>query len=161
MFRKLTLAVLSLFILIYVLARLIPVDPQEQRPGLRLSGDLAINEPANWEFLTPGTLIYVQTDTWYGIPHSVTTTSFVHAGQLYVPCRECAGKRWSNLVARNNLVLVKVQGTLYPRQAVRITDPETRAAVFGRSDIPDSLYLFRMDLFRKDLFPLDQSDSAT
>ena len=49
------------------------MDPKDRRPGLGLSGDV-VNEPINdWSFSDEYQQIYLETQTWYLIPHSVTT----------------------------------------------------------------------------------------
>lgn len=63
---------------------------------------------------------------WYGLPHSVTTTSWVNRGELYVPCRTCSEKRWAAVVDGNPDVRVKIDGRLYERTAIRITDDTER-----------------------------------
>ena len=141
--KKLGALILMLVALAYLAAFVVRLDPDEQRPGTRLTGEKSSNLSPDWSGLTPRELIAVQTNTWYGIPHSVTTTTFVVDGELYVPCARCPEKRWPENVAEDNRVVIQVQGKLFDRRAVRVTDPELRAAVFG-DRINDELYLYHM-----------------
>ena len=92
--------------------------------------------------------MFVETATWYGIPHSVTTTSWIHEGSLYVPCNECAGKRWPRNVARNPDVRIKLGDELYERRAVKVEDAQERRLAFAAltdQPMPPERWLFRMD----------------
>lgn len=127
--KKAALGLIVLLVILYGVALAVPLDPEEQRAGTRLSGALAEDQAPDWSSLYGGPKkIWVQTRTWYGIPHSVTTISFVHQGQLYVPCgRNCDTKRWPRNVARDPRVVLKIDGKRYERQAVRISDESERA----------------------------------
>ena len=138
--KKLGLSLAIAIIVAYVFAVLIPVDPVEQRPGTSLSGNVVPETDVDWSFLPSRTQIYVQTSTWYGIPHSVTTTSFVDGGVLYVPCARCDGKRWPKNVATNPNVLVKVGDSLYPRSAELVTDMTVKHRILNERHQEVALY---------------------
>jgi len=137
--------------LLYGLALAIPVDPEEQRPGLRLSGQMAANQSGEWsEYAGKSRKIWVQTATWYGIAHSVTTISFEVDGTVYVPCRDCEAKRWPRNVEGNPDVTLKIDSKLYERRAVPITAPadlaRLRAALPAPPDVPrERVAIFRID----------------
>ncbi|NQZ97782.1 MAG: hypothetical protein HRU01_14825, partial [Myxococcales bacterium] len=59
--------------------------PKDHRPGLWLSGDVIEMPVSDWSFSAEYREIFVETRTWYGIPHSVTTVCASHEGKLYVP----------------------------------------------------------------------------
>ena len=131
----------------YVLAIFLPIDPDEARPGTRLSGEVAEGE-VDWSFIDGVTLVTVQTSTWYLIPHSVTVTSWVAADNYYLGCGQCATKVWARHIARNPAVVVKIDGRLYEGQAFRATGSERRRALsvpLG-DDIPDADDAYRVDL---------------
>ncbi|NKC00511.1 MAG: hypothetical protein GKR90_18755 [Pseudomonadales bacterium] len=132
-----------LIILIYALLRLVPIDPVEQRPGTGLAGTLTEPMDVDWSTLASGAQVYVQTNTWYGIPHSVTTITFVDDGVLYIPCGRCETKRWPKNVASDPNVLVKVEDKLFPRRAVLITDMATKHRILDARHKDVALY--RMD----------------
>src|SRR2546428_356705 len=63
---------------------IVGLDPKERRPGLRLTGELVTRPVTDWAFTDKHPNIFVQTRSWYGLPHSVTTTATAHNGQLYL-----------------------------------------------------------------------------
>ena len=145
--KKTAYAVIGIVVLLYVAALVVPFDPEERRPGTRLSGELAADPDPDWSFLADRTKIYVETRTWYLIPHSVTTVSWASHGNLYVPCGRCDGKRWPRNVERDPRVRLKINDQLYERTAVRITKAEERRRLLGApSDEPlPDVAVFRMD----------------
>ena len=145
MLRKLVLGACAVLALACIAVLVVPIDPMGRIPGTRLAGDLAADQTPVWADYGRKT-IAVQTRTSYGLPHAVTTTSWVHDGHLYVPCARCDGKRWPRNVARDNRVRLKIDGELYDRRAVRITDAAERArilAAVGREDV-GGVAVFRM-----------------
>lgn len=147
--KKAVLIVVAVLLVAYVAAMTIPFDPEERRAGTRLGGPLAAEQDTDWSFRSLGRKrIFVETATWYGIPHSVTTNSWVDAGALYIPCNNCATKRWPRNVARDPDVRLKVDGEIYARRAVRITDDQERRrllGVLGATETPPHRWVFRMD----------------
>jgi hypothetical protein len=142
--KKIALTVIGLVIVLYLIALIIPIDPDEQRPGTRLSGDWASEAP-NWLALGERAQLQVQTHPWYGIPHSVTTTSFVVDGTLYVPCARCPTKRWPKNVAQDPQVVIKANGQLYAGLAERVTDVAILHAIFDEDHSQrDDVYLYQI-----------------
>lgn len=146
MVKKLLVLVGGLVVLAYVVLLFAPIDPLDRRAGTRLGGALAANQTPDWSG-HGRKQIAVQTNTWYRIPHAVTTTSWITDGEFYVPCARCAGKTWPRNVARDNRVRLKIDGLLYDRRAVRITDAGERARILGTVGREDTggVALFRMD----------------
>ena len=145
--KKVLLIVIGALVVFYAGALAIPVDPDEQRPGTRLSGALADDAEPDWSFMSPQQKVWIQANTWYLIPHSVTTISFVVDGELYIPCGWCDTKRWPKLVADDPNVTVKIGDKLYRRTAVKITDEQYKRRVLSAPEareIPD-VELYRMD----------------
>jgi hypothetical protein len=63
-------------------------------------------------------------------PYSVTTSHILREGLLYVPCMSCARKTWPGLVAHDDRVVLRINGELYPRRAIRVIDAgEVRSLV--------------------------------
>ena len=120
--RKIILIVVAVLLLTYAGALAIPIDPDEQRPGTRLSGTVVNDSQPDWSFLEERQKVYLQTSTWYGIPHSVTTISFVVDDELYIPCGWCDSKQWPRYVAEDPNVTVKIGERLFERRAVRVND---------------------------------------
>ena len=148
---KVLTGLIVLILVVYGLAMAIPLDPEEQRPGLKLSGELAEDQVGDWSSYGGPNKIWVQTNTWYGVPHSVTTISFATNGAFYVPCRDCDTKRWPRNVARDPRVRLKINGELYDRTAVRITDAaelsQVQAVLGGMmgGGSAEGIAVFRMD----------------
>ena len=138
---------IALLIVAYVAAIFIPFAPDEQRPGTRLAGELVDAAEVDWSFMTEQTKIWVETKTWYFIPHSVTTVSWVTDGELYVPCGYCDSKRWPKNVDRDPDVRLKIGDKLYERRAVRITDPGEARPLLHASGLHDmdGIAVFRTD----------------
>jgi F420H(2)-dependent quinone reductase len=112
-------------------------NPDERRPGLWLDGDVAASNPQTWSFTEDTELVYVETGTWYGIPHSVTTTLVTEGGTLYVPSLYYGGgefpeqRYWNRNVARDPDVRVGIGGDIYERRATLVTDPTERRRVLA------------------------------
>jgi hypothetical protein len=112
------------------------VPPADRRPGLWLSGEVVEAPVADWSFTGAAQEIFVETRTWYGIPHSVTTVLVEHAGTLYVPSlfqtqvEFPLEKYWTRNIARDPRVRLQIEGKLYPRLAALVTDPAEYEAVF-------------------------------
>src|SRR3974377_1983850 len=106
-------------------------------PGLWLSGTVVNTPVTDWSFASQYKTDKVQTRTWYGIPHSVTTGFIVHNGQLYLTSMFAkgvpfpAGKSWVKNVIRDPHVRLKFGDNLYDRVLSHVTDPDERAAVLG------------------------------
>ena len=143
--KRVVVVLVGLVIVLYVLAVLLPVDPVERRPGARLSGDLATDQDTDWAFVEGRTRAWVETRTWYLVPHSITVSSWADGGELYVGCRDCDTKTWPRNVARDDRVRVKIGDAIYERRAVRITDPGERASILGPAADRPGFAVFRMD----------------
>ena len=143
--RAITIS-LSVLIAGYVLAIFLPVNPDEARPGTRLSGEVA-QGGVDRSFIKGGKLVTVQTSTWYLIPHSVTVTSWIADDNYYLGCGQCATKVWPKHIARNPDVVVKIDGKLYEGRAFLKTGSERRDAlsVPVGDDIPDGAEAYRVD----------------
>jgi hypothetical protein len=104
------------------------VDPEDRRPGLRLSGEV-VTEPINdWSFADEFQEIYLETRTWYLIPHSVTTVCAGLDENLYVPSIYYEGGEWPNKYWNSNVssdprVRLEMGGKIYEREAVVVEDP--------------------------------------
>ena len=107
-------------------------------PGLWLTGEVVTTPVTDWSFATQYKTDKVQTRTWYGIPHSVTTSHILHNGHLYLTSLFRAGvpfpqgKSWVNNVMRDPHVRLKFGNDLYDCVLSHVTAPDERAAVLGR-----------------------------
>ena len=115
--------------------------PRDRTPGLWLPGELVSEPVSDWSFTDAVQEIFVETRTWYGIPHSVTTVCADDGADLFVPSVYYEGggfpeaRFWNRNVARDPRVRLGIDGRLYERKAVLVTDPAERAralAAFAR-----------------------------
>ena len=143
--KRLAVVVAVLAIVLYVIAIVLPIDPVERRPGTGLSGTLAADQDPDWAFVEGRTRAWVETHTRYLVPHSITVSAWADDGKLYVGCRECDTKVWPRNVARDDRVRIKIGDSIYERRAIRITDPDERAAVLGPAAGRPGFAVFRMD----------------
>ena len=91
-------------------------QPQDVKPGLWLSGE-AVEEPVgDWTFTDDIEEIFIQTKTWYLLPHSTTIWCAEMRGELYIGSygeNEGEKKRWEKNVARNPDARLRIDGKLY------------------------------------------------
>ena len=79
------------------------IQPKDGRPGLRLSGDLVTEAISDWSFSNEYQEIYLETQTWYMIPHSVTTVCAALGEKLYVPSVYFEGGEWPDQFWNSNV----------------------------------------------------------
>lgn len=106
------------------------VDPKDRRPGLRLSGEVVTEAVEDWSFTDPHGEIFVETRTWYGIPHSVTIVCASLDGRLYIGARRPREKRWVAYVARDPNVRLEIADRIYDGRLERVEDPGEYEAVY-------------------------------
>ena len=122
-------------ILAIVVLRVVGLDPKERRPGLWLTGNVVTTPVTDWSFTDKYPTIFVETRTWYGIPHSVTTSCVSHEGRLYLTSVYREGgqfpgdKFWNRNMVRDPHVRLKIGDQLYERTLSLVTDAAERQAV--------------------------------
>jgi hypothetical protein len=104
------------------------VDPKDRRPGLRLSGEVVGTPIDDWSFSDQYEEIFLESQTWYKIPHSVTTVCAARGEKLYVPTLYFEGgqwpdKFWNANVDSNPHVRLKIGDQIYEREAVVLEEP--------------------------------------
>ena len=128
---------LRAFILLSIAFLLVSCEPQDYRPGFWLSGETEETPVADWSFTDEIPEIFVETRTWYGIPHSVTTVCVAHDGALYVPSVYTEGgefpdaRFWNRNVVRDPRVRLKIGERIFDREAVLVEDPAERSEVLA------------------------------
>ena len=122
-------------VLLLVVLRITGFEPRERTPGLWLKGNLVTSPVTDWSFTDGVSSVEVQTQTWYLLPHSVTTYCVSYNGQLYLdsfypPGVEYPhGRSWNENVARDPHVRLKIGNNLYDVTLSHDTDPSDKAAV--------------------------------
>ena len=124
-------------ILAGIVFALVSCEPQDYRPGFWLSGEVEQTPVTDWSFTDKIPEIFVETRTWYGIPHSVTTVCAVHDGALYVPSVYLEGgefpdaRFWNRNVVRDSRVRLKIGEQVFEREAVLVEDSAEWNAVLS------------------------------
>jgi hypothetical protein len=131
-----TIAVLvGCLVVLLVILRITGFGPHARMPGLWLSGELVTTPVTDWSFTDKVQNVQLQTNTWYGIPHSVNINCASYKGQLYLDSFYAAGmtyphgRSWNENVARDPHVRIRIGDKLYDRRLVVVTDPALKEAV--------------------------------
>jgi len=120
-------------------------------PGGRLAGTEATQPVDDWSFAHE--VLLVQLETRPAAPYSVTLGCIDHAGAIYVGADE-PSDRWVKHVVDDPRVRLRVGDTIYPRIAVKVTDPSewllVGRALFQKYDLEypadhEPGWLFRLD----------------
>ena len=120
-----------------VTLRIVGLDPQDRRPGLWLKGEVVTQPVTDWSFTDQYPNIFVQTRSWYGLPHSVTTTITAHDGKLYLTSVYRPGGRfpddrlWNRNIMRDPHVRLKIGDRVFERTVALVTDPAEKDAVLA------------------------------
>jgi hypothetical protein len=138
---------------------IVGLDPHERRPGLWLRGEPMATPVTDWAFTDSYPTIYIQTRSWYLLPHSVTITCVAHGGHLYLTSvfRQGSefpeGKRWTSDVMRDPRVRLKFGNQVLDATVSLVTDPaertaalEAKARKYPGQRVPETstVYLFRV-----------------
>ena len=124
-------------------------QPSDERPGLGLPGVVAGEYAEDWSFTDDVEEIFVETQTWYFIPHATTIWCVALGGELYIGSYGEARKYWEKNVARAPDARVSIDGMIYEVRVDPVTDSDLVArldealnrkydmeAVFGDDDPP-------------------------
>ena len=128
-------AILVCVVLLLIVLRITGFGPHGRIPGLWLTGDLVTTPVADWSFTSNDPTVEVQTNTWYMLPHSVTTFCVAYQGRLYLTSVYHAGleyphgRNWNANVARDPHVRIKIGDKVYDRTLFYVTDPAEKAGV--------------------------------
>lgn len=120
-----------------VVVRLVGLDPRERWPGLWLTGEAATAPISDWSFTDGYQTIFVQTRSWYGVPHSVTVTCTAHEGHLYLTATYAPGQEfprdrlWNRNVVRDPHVRLKIGTKLYDGTLALVKDAAEKDAVLA------------------------------
>jgi hypothetical protein len=105
------------------------IDPEGERPGLGLTGEVHQQVVEDWSFTEDSGEIFIETVTSYWIPHSVTAWCVTVGDELYVSADYADKKKWVANVARDPKVRLKIKGKIYQQKLVPVTDPATIDAI--------------------------------
>jgi len=114
-------------------------EPKDVRPGAWLSGDPAGEPVDDWGFSDPIEEIFIQTRTWYGIPHSTTIWCATVDGNLYVGSYGDEKKAWEKNIARNPAARLRIDGILHDVTLTEVKDAALSAEL-------DAAYAHKYDM---------------
>ncbi len=125
-----------------------PVGPI---PGGKLSGEAA-SQPDDWSFSDEFKNIQLETDP--DDPYSVTVWCATQQGQLYIVAARGTESRWASNLVDDPRARVRIDGRLYDRRGVQVTDAEETDSVLDMFvakydfDLPSEEERARAILFR-------------
>jgi hypothetical protein len=135
--KRLPVAALALLVFLVsglVALRIVGFEPRDDRPGFWIKGQLVTTPIADWSFTDRFVEIYVETRTWYLLPHSVTISCTAHNGRLYLTSTYSEGgefpsRYWNKNVVRDPRVRLKIGNQLFERTLSLVTDVAEKEAV--------------------------------
>ncbi len=119
-----------------IVLRVVGLEPRERQPGLWLTGEAVATPVSDWSFTDAHQTIFVQTRSWYGLPHSVTVSCTAYQGRLYLwsvypPGLEFPGRRWNQNFLRDPRVRLKIDARVYDATLALVSDPAEKDAVLA------------------------------
>ena len=114
--RKPTRSTPKTLLLLCVALAALACQPEDEQPGLWLSGEEVSQAPPDWRFTDEIEEIFIETRPWYGIPHSTTIWCVEVDGILYIGSYGEEKKAWEEAVAGNPRARLEIEGLLYPVQ---------------------------------------------
>jgi len=118
-----------IYAIVMVLTAACAIDPEDGRPGLRLTGEVHRQAIEDWSFTEDSGEIFIETVTSYWIPHSVTAWCVTVGNELYVSADDADKKSWVANVARDPNVRLEIKGKIYEQKLVPVADPTTIDAI--------------------------------
>jgi hypothetical protein len=158
------LAVVSLFAVALITLRVTGLEPRyidpatpafaesnrTAGPGLWLKGEVVKEAVTNWDFINQvnhpvrGNSIMLETQTWYGIPHSVTVNARPRGEDLYLSGSAQGDrlenefpyeKRWWTNIERDPRIRMKIDGKIYEATVALVQDRAEVAELYGRNPV--------------------------
>ncbi len=128
-------AIVVVLLVALIVLRVVGLDPKDRRAGLWLTGEVVTTPVTDWSFTDKYPNIYVQTQTWYIVPHSVTTGCTAKDGTLYLTSIYRPGqqfprdKAWNRNIVRDPRVRLKIGDKLYDQTLAQVMDEIEKDAV--------------------------------
>jgi hypothetical protein len=114
-------------------------QPEDVRPGAWLRGDAAGEPVDDWGFTDHIEEIFIQTRTWYGVPHSTTIWCATVDGNLYVGSYGDEKKTWEKNIARDPAARLRIDGILHDVTLAEVKDAALNAEL-------DAAYTHKYDM---------------
>ena len=123
-------------------------------PGGSMSGQLVAEPVTDWGFIVERDTVELEVNP--DAPRAITTWVVGYGGQPFIPSGFGARKTWTAQLAADGRAVLRVDGKLYERQAVRVTDEELleelRAVLIRKYDLEpegnfsgSETWFFRLD----------------
>jgi hypothetical protein len=117
-------------------------QPEDRQPGFWLSGNAQTEFPADWSFTSDHREVFVEVNTPYFLPHSVTIWCAEVDGSLYIAARDPETKNWPGWVDAEPDVTLKVGEDLYAVHLQPLEDAgsiaRVAAAYQGKYQLPSA-----------------------
>ena len=122
-------------------------QPEDVQPGLWLNGEVVAAHVGDWTFTDEIDEVFIETQTWYLVPHSTTIWCATLDGVLYIGSYGDEKKRWEENVARNPNARLRILDELYDVTISAVSDLPTVDSLNMRySDKYDMQEVFGEDL---------------
>lgn len=105
------------------------IEPSDERPGFGLSGEIVTGPVESWSFSDEFEDVFIETQTRYFLPHSVTIWCVAIGTQLYIAALNPEEKHWVANVRRDPNVRLKIGDRIYEQRLEPITDAGTIAFI--------------------------------
>ena len=134
--KNLSIGIFGITLVTLIVLRVVGVDPQDQRPGLWLAGDVVDSPVSDWSFTDDHYEIYLQTNTPYFVPHSVTVYCATLEGNLYLLSAYYTGgtypdmRSWNRNIVRDPRIRLRIGGKLYDQKVSYVSDESIRRPVY-------------------------------
>ena len=129
--------------------------PMGPIPGGKLDGVVVSGEVSDWSFTDE--IKNIQLEARPGDPYSVTTWCAAHGGGIYVGSGGGEKTRWARYLLADSRVRLRIDGKLYNRSAVRVTDRDEIEAVLQKLETKYNFELDDEDQIDGLLFRMDPS----
>jgi len=104
-------------------------EPKDVRPGFWLAGEDVASPVDDWQFTDQIDEIFIETRSWYGIPHSTTIWCVHVANELYIGSYGEEKKYWEINILRDNRARVRIRGKIYDVTVTGLDDATLRHVV--------------------------------
>ena len=116
-------------------------EPRDVYPGLWLSGEEVTENIDDWRFADQVEEIFIETQAWYGLPHSKTIWCVELRGTLFIGSYGAEKKNWENNLLRQPKARLKINNGLYDVVVTEVSDKVLTAALDqaynGKYDMAD------------------------
>jgi hypothetical protein len=123
---------MRLSILVCIAALALGCQPRDERPGMWVRGEPVEQRVDDWSFTGEVDEIFIETRSWYGLPHSTTIWCVEHDGRLFIGSYGNEKKAWEENVARRPEAKLAIQGRTYAVTVTPVTDPDLSEALDAR-----------------------------